>query len=492
MFKTIRDKIPRDEDFPERQFAIDVLTRVLRGKLYDHLQYGFHQERKDVIDEYIPLRDRRPSVRYGLCRIVVDDSVSLLFSEGHFPAVECKDEATRDALADLVKETKLNQVMIDAATTGSVGSVAIFMRVLGNRVFFEVKNTQYLTPTWKKDAPDTLERITEQYKVKGAVLAEQGYSIKDDEVSADFWFRREWTAQDEVWFVPWLVGKDGDERAKPERDTKNTTQHKLGFVPAVWVKNLPGGDAIDGECTFPPEAIETSIEIDYQLSQAGRGLKYSSDPTLLIKEPAVSDGVMIKGGGNALVVSDGGDAKLLEINGTAATAVLEYVRCLRELALETAHGNRSNADKLSAAQSGRAMELMNQALIWLADKLRISYGEGALLDLLRMVVSASNKFALVKKDGSEIGQLNAKEPLSLRWPAWYAPTYADKQTEAITLGELRDKQLISQETAVKSIASGYDISDPADEIRKIKAEPPPPGTGDQPTPRPQPLKESED
>ena len=36
-------------------------------------------------------------------------------------------------------------------------------------------------------------------------------------------------------------------------------------------------------------AIETKIEIDYQLSQAGRGLKYSSDPTLLIKEPATSE-----------------------------------------------------------------------------------------------------------------------------------------------------------------------------------------------------------
>ena len=32
-----------------------------------------------------------------------------------------------------------------------------------------------------------------------------------------------------------------------------------------------------------------------------------------------------------------------------------------------------------AAQSGRALELMNQGLIWLADNLRVSYGEGALL-----------------------------------------------------------------------------------------------------------------
>lgn len=482
MFKTIKDKIQRDKDFPQRQFDIDVLTRVLRGKLYEHLEYPFHQEKKDQIGEYIPLRDRRPSVRYGLCRIVVDDSVSLLFSEGHFPAIECKDEQTRDTLAELIEETSLNQVMIDAATTGSVGSVAIFMRVLSNRVFFEVQNTQYLTPIWKKDAPDTLDKVVEQYKVKGSVLKDQGYRIKDDELAVDFWFRREWDANAETWFEPWKVSID---EAQPQKDTTNTTTHNLGFVPVVWVKNLPGGDAIDGECTYPPEAIETAIEIDYTLSQNGRGLKYSLDPTLMVKEPAIdNDGTMVKGGGNALIVSSDGDAKLLEINGTASDAVLNYVRCLRELALETAHGNRANADKLSAAQSGRAMELMNQSLIWLADKLRISYGKGGLLELLRMVVKASAKFKLQKKDGTEFGELNVTEALTLRWPAWYAPTYTDKQTEAITLGELRDKQLLSQETAVKTIAGSYDIADPADELRKIKADPPPPAPGGEPQPKP--------
>ena len=124
-------------------------------------------------------------------------------------------------------------------------------------------------------------------------------------------------------------------------------------------------------------AIETAIEIDYQLSQAGRGLKYSSDPTLLIREPAAIEGELVRGGGNALVVSEKGDAKLLEISGTAAAAVIEYVRTLREMALEGVHGNRASADRLTAAQSGRALEMMNQGLIWLADNLRVSYGAGA-------------------------------------------------------------------------------------------------------------------
>ena len=80
------------------------------------------------------------------------------------------------------------------------------------------------------------------------------------------------------------------------------------------------------------------------------------------------------------MVSEKGDAKLLEIGGTASAAVIDYVRTLREFALEGVHGNRANADRLPRP-IGRALELMNQGLIWLADNLRISYGEGALVQL---------------------------------------------------------------------------------------------------------------
>ncbi len=489
MFKSISSKVQRDKDFPQRQFDIDVLTRVIKGKLYDCLQHDFNQEREDGTGKYIPLRERRPSVRYALCKIVVDDSVSLLFSEGHFPSVNCADEKTRDSLSSLIEETNLNEVMIEAATTGSVGSAAILMRVLSKRVFFSVFNTMYLTPVWKKDAPDTLEKVIEKYKVKGEVLKAQGYDGIDSD-SSDYWFQREWDEVAETWYQPWkVVGAEKD--FTPKIDDKNTTTHSLGFVPIVWVKNLPGGDDIDGACTFPTEVIDTQIEIDYQLSQGGRGLKYSSDPLMMIKNPAGADtGSMVKGAGNALVVSEDGDAKLLEINGTACEAVINYVRCLREMALESAHGNRTSADKIAAAQSGRAMELMNLALVNLADRLRISYGQGALLNLLRMIVKASAKVEITT-DGQAIGELSQKDKVTLRWPQWYAPTYADKLTESQTLVDLRTAGLLSFDTSVKTLASNYDIADPQEEMKLIEAKPfvPPAAPVSEPK---EPLSNSED
>jgi hypothetical protein len=438
--------------------------RILDGSFYDALPYEFHQERTDS-GEYIPLRQRRPSVRYGLARLVVEDSVALLFSEAHFPAFDSPDPVVRDALAAIARDARLNAVMVEAALRGSIGSVALLLRVLRGRVFVDVLETPYLTPEWDAGAPDTLARVTERYKVSGASLAARGFTEVDP--GATYWFMRVWDAEFERWYLPVPAGS----AQAAEEDTARTIRHGLGFVPLVWVRNLPGGTDVDGACTFHA-AIDTSIEIDYQLSQAGRGLKYSSDPTLLIREPAGLDGSMVHGAANALVVSEKGDAKLLEIGGTASQAVIEYVRILRELALESLHGNRADANRLTAPASGRALELMNQGLLWLADNLRVSYGQGALLTLARMILRASETFSL-RVQGRILPQLDAGAAISLRWPDWYPDDALDAQRAAETLISLVQAGQMSRETAVRLLAASYDIEDVGAEWARIKAE----GTG---------------
>lgn len=461
MFETIAQTIPADPHLAPRARRLELYRRVLEGTIYDALPYAFGDERNGA-GEYIPLRARRPSVRYGLCRVVVEDSVALLFSAGHFPQIVCDDPAVEALLGDVMRECRLNEAMIDAALRGSVGSVAILLRVLKGRLFCSVLETQYLTPLWREDAPDTLASVTERYKVKGAELLVQGY--EDIEATQYYWFQRVWNTAAETWYLPSSVAHE----APPQIDEARSVRHGLGFVPVVWIRNLPGGDGVDGACTFRA-AIETGIEIDYQLSQAGRGLKYASDPTLLIKEPATTDRELVKGAGNALIVSEKGDAKLLEIGGTASAAVIEYVRTLREMALESVHGNRANADRLSAAQSGRALELMNQGLIWLADNLRISYGEGGLLPLLRMVLRARQRFAL-RVMGQDFPEVDCEVRLSLRWPRWYPASADDRLKEAQAIATLVNAGQMSRETAVKSLAAAHSVADVAAELDRIVSE----------------------
>jgi hypothetical protein len=466
MFETICQQIGIDADYDERVRRLDILGRVLEGRLYDVLPYEFHEERS-AGGEYVQLRHRRPSVRYPLARIVVDDSVSLLFGDGHFPTIDCPDARTRTVLGDIARDSRLNAVMLEAARIGSVGSVAIWFRVLRGRVFFRVLDSKFLVPEWDPEEPDRLLRVTERYKVAGRLLAQRGYA--DCDPQGMYWFVRQWDDGAETWFVPLPVGSSTDD---PQIDQARSVRHGLGFVPITWIRNLPGpvADEIDGACTFA-SAIETGIEIDYQLSQAGRGLKYSSDPLLLVREPAAPEGEVVRGGGNALVVGQGGDAKLLEINGTAAQAVIDYVRALREYALEGVHANRASADRIAAAQSGRALELMNQGLIWLADRLRVSYGAG-LLELAGMIARASQTVPL-RVQGEPIEPIDPGVRLSLKWPRWTTPNAEDRNRDAQTLRTLTDGRLLSRSAALKSIADVYDIEDvPAEEAAITREEQP--------------------
>jgi len=479
MLDTLKGLVPKDSDLPARARRVDTLERFRTGAIYDLLPFEFKDEKMPGGD-YIPLEKRKPSVRYGLPMIIVNDTTSMLFGEGHFPALDLgKDEAATKAegqLGDLIKETKLRAVMLDAAVRGSVGSVAVLMRLLKGRIFWTVMQTTFLTPDWDPEEPDQLLRVTEQYKVDGKVLVERGYPIPEKMQGERWWFRREWSRTAETWFMPWPVSTTSDAaKLWPPNvvDATRTKTHGLEFVPVEWIKNLPGGDDIDGASTFEA-ALPNAIEIDYQLSQGGRGLKYASDPTLIIKEPAYQDGGPIhRSAANALVMNQGGDAKLLEMSGSGIATVLDYVAKLRYMALELCGGSRADPEKLSAAQSGKAMELMNEALIRLADKLRTSYGEGAYINLIRMVLRLAEKYDVrISGEVVKAGTLPKadKAKIALKWPPWYAPTAADHASQATAIKTYRDAGVVSRRTAIKQIQHDFDVEDVDAELKEIEAE----------------------
>ena len=456
----LQARMPQDTDLPERSFRLSALEAVLEGRQYDALPHAFSRERSDSGD-YVPLDERRPSVRTGLCRVVVEDSVSLLFSEGHWPTIRASSPQTAQAIVDLVRETHLNGTMLEAATRGSVGSVAVLFRAVEKRPFFEVMSTRFLTPRWNRNRPGSLLSVTERYKVTAADLNALGYEV--DASDTQMWFQRRWDDMAETWFRPVAVG----DPSAPVIDEERTVMHGLGFVPIVWMKNISGTggfdpEASDGACTFA-SGIDTVIEADYLLSQAGRGLKYGSDPTLVLKDPNAALGpsagpVRSGGAAGALIVPPEGDAKLLEINGNAAAAVLAHVQELRAIALEAMHGNRSHGDRLTTGQSGRAIELMCQGLLWLADRLRISYGECGLLSLLRMVCAASSRVAGGLLIGGTAYEALDPSGLVLAWPSWFPASFADRQAQAATVATLVQSGVIDCGIGFEIIAPLYDLS----------------------------------
>jgi hypothetical protein len=465
VWKALRDKYQLPQGYPARTARLDALERVRDGSMYDVLRHAFHEE-KTGANEYIPLRDRRPSVRNNLCKRAVRSSAAMLFSEHHFPEVDHPDEETKATLRQIIADTALALTMGQAAYVGSVGSVALWLRVLKGRVFVDALPTKYLTPKWNPDAPDTLESVTERRQLKGSELADMGYAINPNDADVPHWWQRVWTAQAEQWFTPQKL----DDKTPPQLDRGKTVTHDLGMVPLVWIRNLPSQDPIDGEPTFDDEAISTQIEIEYQLSQAARALRYAGDPLLLVKEPAMDGGgQFVRSASNAMVVGKDGDAKLVEIDGAASEAVVNFVKYLTQITRDQLHLPNVDPEKLSAAQSGRALELLMDALVQLCDQLRTTYGTEGLQRLLQMIVKVGSSSQLIGPNGSAYPELK-DGPVTLKWPKWFAPTSTELQSIANTLRIHTDAGHMSQESAIGITAPLYDIADVRAEQTRITAD----------------------
>ena len=457
----------------KRQKRLYKLAQVLDGTMYDCLQYPFSQESTGSgMDGYIALDKRRPSVRTNLCATVVDESVALLFAESHWPSIQATDETLVKHMNLLATQMGLQQVMSDAATRGSVGSVAVLMEAINQHLRLSVLESAYLTPVWDAGTRE-LVSVRQDMPCTAETLLDMGYTLPPETGSQTYFIlRREWTTTEDKAYLPRSTTANADVAYIP--DPVRTVRHDLGFVPIVWMRNLTRNQSSpDGICTFE-KAISTVIEGDYLLSQGGRALRYQSDPLLVLKDDAANPdsgaGAHQGGAANALLLSTSGDAKLLEMNGAGAAAISNHVRDLRAIVLEQLHGNKAHADKIAASQSGRAMEMMAQSLIWLSDRLRLSYGADGILPIMAMACKFSQKVR-----GSEPGIYIGPDlvtnlegtGLTLHWPPWFPQTGRELMELAQALTTAVAAGVLSRRTAAVTFANAIG-ADPNLEWEAVK------------------------
>lgn len=462
-----RFNIDLDHEWSIREKKLYILHKFLDNSIYDKLA-PFSEEFSG--GKYMPLIGRRPSVIYPLPKIIVNDSVSMLFGDEHFPLLKCPQdhESTVKFLEYIQCQSKLKQVMISAARRGSTGSVCVLVKVINRNFYFDALHTRYLNPIFDWENPGVLSKLQERRKLDGATLRAIGYTVKNDNMNKAFVIIREWNTTQEIYYKPYLQEDEQKEGFKPSIDNERSSTHDLGFLPAIWIKNLPACETIDGECTFEA-ACEVAIEISYQLSQHGRLLKYNSDPTLVIKEPAnIKDNQIFKGIGTLNLDSDG-DAYLLEMKSNITEAVLAYCEKLRKYALESVRGNRSDPDMLKTAMSGKALQFLNHPMISLVSEMRLTYGDG-LLSIYRMILAVckSSLFDIDYGDYTPDFSENCEEHLELDWPDWYPQTSQDDLQEAQTTVSYLGAGVISKETATESVADKYHIADVEQECKSVQ------------------------
>ncbi len=472
-----------------RYARLDALERLLNGTLYDFLPFSFDQE--DEGTRHILLRERRPSLVYQLARLIVDQTSSLTFGEAHFPSIrswESEDASDRSGgfereIERIVEACDLESAMMSAIYRGSIGSSAVIVRGIGPKRIphIEVVSGKVARPIFNPKDPTSLGGMVQVYTVSGEVLQAEGY----EKALADktYWLRVEFDAKEERRFLPLteqefaeMQSADPDDKKAPRWKLGEAVDHGFGCTPVVWMVNPPAIDRVDGAATFEPIA-NFCVEIDYSLSQTGRGLRYSADPTLVVSRGDMmslmggeSEGPIVKSVARALELGEGGSAKLLEITGQGLDSAREYVKMLREWALEVVGGMKADAENSRGPQSGRALEVLSQPLIWLVERMRIAYGTRGLLPVLRIILRGIKSGSLV------IAGVDAPDPdasMRLVWPSWWTPRGSDLAQQANALqtfagGSVKNPvALLSRDTVARLAATTVGLDDPNRAVREL-------------------------
>ena len=470
MHKSIAKRIRYPSYQSERFKRLDILDRMLKGEFYDHLGVDFYTETEgpDGSGKYIPIAERRPSVQTGFASQVANSTSRKLFAGRHVPRITHDNRAYRDWLLKLASRSSLFERMLKAARIGSVGSVAITFRLISGSLVLDVWRPKYCEPSFSPTGD--LVKLRVQYISRGAELRAVGFTTDDrgSELDSDddYWFVREFTSNEEITYLP----QEADEAPGVAHDLVESKRiaHNLGFVPGVWIQNLPGDDATDGISTFGA-AMSNIVEMDYTLSQMGRGIRYNAAPQLVIVGKMVNNTDSINRGPVTIIHLESAysnddqkygaaDAKLLEMVGNGVRAGIEYIALLRKLSFELIAASYKTPETHKGTVSGRAMEILDDSFYDLVYTLRTSYGDSGLVKLLSKIAQACMLTGVMPYKDLGVTEKTATE-FGLSWPKMYNATPTD-ETQIIE-GMLMATQgnLVDEDTASRYISSQLDLED---------------------------------
>jgi len=493
------------EGTSDRFRRLDAYEKLLNNKLYDHLPHAFITESNG--GSHVPFAQRRPSETYNLAEIIVSQTAGLLFGDEQAPTVRCHDDKadgenpdkdTEDAIETLIDTLELDAYLHEAVYVGSPGSVAIVVRAVGpdKRPYIEIVNGKFGMPIYATLEPDKLVALRQIYPVKGDDLIPLGYDAIE---GGDYWMRLDITETNEVRYVPLsdtdyqrLGTKDPvtHKVIEWELDAERSFTHAFQCVPVVWIKNLGRTTfGIDGPCTFG-SIVDLIVSIDYGISQTTRGFRFTAEPMLAIArgeladqniEGPLGDGTLkdsggrpVRTGANFLDLEHGASAQMLEIAGKGLTGFKEYLEMLREWALEVLGGMKASAEHTKGAPSGKALEMLHQALILLVKRQRLAYGNRGYVPLLRVILKGISNGAIVVNG---ISNVNPDVPLRLVWPSWMLPTGTDLMAHAQGLQELagmgpdgQTRPLLPESALVRLAANAVGINDAQQAIAELETQ----------------------
>ena len=499
----------------QRSQAWAVRSAYYWGEAYDGLP-----EHHDPAHAELPLRQRQPTVIARLGAAHVDQVTALLFGRGRQPTyrvaglegpdgevvelTEPERAALDERVASIIRRAQLPGHLSELGRIGLVqGTVALAgYQTESGRAWAEVLHLHDAVPVFASADRETADALELR---EGDLTELDVYWWERTEdpggKTTKALRRRRWTLTDVLEYEPLEDVTLGDvalDGLDWELDEAASVTHDLGLVPVSWVRNRRVAGSPWGAPLITEVEHLIEDEVNYTITQRGRGVRYNCEPQLYVKDGANAtgpDGEPLGRGSNRTinVESYGGDMPgvelgILEMTGLGLEQAAAYVDSLGHLLRQVTRVVDHDPQRAAGALSGVALQRMMAPTVALVDDLRGEYGEGLSrwLELMLMIDGAEledDTFEgedvevdedLVDDDASEedvpvaITAQDSAVPEELRrvivevtWPEIIEPTAADFAAVVAPVIDLYESGIIDAEAALTRLASHLSIDDVA-------------------------------
>ena len=462
-------------------------NRQDRDKSYNWDGYfnGYGQEAAIKPGWYVPLSQRRPATTMPLARMIVSRLNSMLFGVQNRPDVLVTgDENSESFVREVAKESSLWQRMIEARKIGgSSGTVAMSYGYSEGKPRVEVHRGKHCRVLFWDDFPEKIPAIVmKAYEYTKEVFDPETGKPKEKV----FYFVRYWDSEVEVtWeMVPQKVARTSGWHlvSIPDR----IVWHDTGWCPVVWIQNTSNSEDDDGEADYVG-SLDDMDQINRLKSASCKGTIANVDPTLVVKQDVTKNHGSVRKGSENAIFSAGG-AEYLELQGSSITAAEQKLDSLRQDVIDAAQVILPTPETVTGSvQSAAALRILFAPMTSRCDTLREQYGDRGIVRVLTgLLKQAKLEHVQVSleprvesetdEDGNQSTELvqhvpGEREVISLAWPPYFPATWTDRQQAAATASAAAgQKSILSQRTAIQSVAQLFGVEDVDAEMAAIKGE----------------------
>lgn len=451
-----------------RSADIAKLNAYYEGTQYDELQPWEASNQEGA--PYTPIRKRKPRVIYNLPKRICVTFASKLVGENVFPTFKIEGTGQQEVedqefLKLLVEESGLRTVMPAAMRRmGAAGAVLLRFRINNfGAIRMEVFDSNYCYPTF--DDNGELESVRIRYTYDDPLEQDK------DGKAVEKWFQLDLGKGSDILYDNPVYKKD----SAPQFIVKNQVDHQLGFVQAEWFASCEDRHHMDGESLLGGGACSMFDEINYSLSQSSQAVSYAQEPQLTFSGMDVGAVSQLeRTSTRAWNLGREGKAGFLEAGLEAVERAQDMRDRVRLAVQDVTRIVLQDPEKLvGSAQSGRALEILNEPLVDLITEIRPLVGKRMSSVLLKLAVACMRN---VREGLPAPVQLPSNyvpmnfPTMKLVWPKIFEETTEDIQKRVAIAVSAANANVVSRVKAIEFIARHFNITDVEAEIALIEGQ----------------------